>query len=83
MSIGKLSFVSIDVLWRLKYPYCKLTLNTPIRFRIDGKFEAKLGETEIFFVNKPAMVLTLEELKERFPKIYDEVYESGFVKSVG
>ncbi len=72
--VGELEAVEIDKLWKLQYPYCKLTLSNPIRFRIDGRMDHKMGETEIFFVNKPEMVLHMSELQQRNPKIHEEAH---------
>lgn len=67
--VGKLISVDIDTLWRAKFPYCKLTVQNPVRYRTDGKFECKMGDTELFFVNKPDMVMNMAELNTRFPKV--------------
>ncbi len=74
--IGKLATVDIDKLWRSNVPYCRLLVNDSIRFRLDGKLEAKLGNEEVFFVNKPQMVMTLDEMEQRFPKVHDEFYRN-------
>ena len=68
--IGKLTGADIDTLWRQKFPYCRLTLQRPIRYRMDGRFECRMGDTELFFVNKPEMVMSLTEMNSRFPKIH-------------
>lgn len=70
---GKLTAVDIDTLWRLKYPYCKLTMRRPVRYRRDGRLDCRLGDEELFFVNKPSMVLTMPELSATFPKIHMDV----------
>ncbi len=74
--IGKLASVDIDKLWRSNVPYCRLLVNDAIRFRPDGKMEAKLGAEEVFFVNKPQMVLTVDEMEKSHPKIHDEFYKN-------
>lgn len=74
--IGRLSVADIDKLWRSNVPYCRLLVNDSIRFRLDGKLEAKLGAEEVFFVNKPQMVMTLDEMEQRFPRIHDEFYRN-------
>lgn len=74
--IGRLSVADIDKLWRSNVPYCRLLVNDSIRFRLDGKLEAKLGSEEVFFVNKPQMVMTLDEMEQRFPKVHDEFYRN-------
>ncbi len=72
--VGELSAVDIDKIGQLNYPYCKLTLNNPCRFRIDGRMDHKMGETEIFFVNKPEMVMNMAELGQTHPKIHEEAH---------
>ena len=72
--VGELEAVEIDKLWKINYPYFKLTLNNPCRFRIDGRMDHKMGETEIFFVNKPEMVMNMAELGQRHPKIHEEAH---------
>ncbi len=74
--IGKLASVDIDKLWRSNVPYCRLLVNDSLRFRLDGKLEAKLGSEEVFFVNKPQMVMTLDEMEKTHPKIHDEFYKN-------
>ncbi|MHA2338745.1 MAG: hypothetical protein ACXACX_15665 [Candidatus Hodarchaeales archaeon] len=70
--VGKLENVELDRLWRLKFPYCKLVLRNAVKFNRDGNFN-KMDDTELMFVNKPKMVLDLAELKEKYPKVFDEV----------
>ncbi len=67
--VGKLIAVDIDTLWRAKFPYCRLTIENPVRYRPDGNFECKMGDTELFFVNKPDMVMNMNELNTRFPGV--------------
>jgi hypothetical protein len=70
--VGELTAVDIDMLWRPRYPYCRLTLRRPIRYKLDGKFECNLGELEFFFVSKAQMIMKMNELASRFPAIYEE-----------
>ncbi len=74
--IGRLAAVDIDKLWKSNVPYCRLLVNDSLRFRLDGKMEAKLGSEEVFFVNKPQMVMTVDEMEQRFPKVHDEFYRN-------
>ncbi|MFQ6010428.1 MAG: hypothetical protein ACE5J7_04910 [Candidatus Aenigmatarchaeota archaeon] len=71
--VGNLLNVEIDRLWRLKYPYVKLTLSNPVRFRMSGAMDFKMGEEEMLFINKPGMIMGKEELSNKFPQIYREV----------
>ena len=72
--IGKLDDVMLDKLFRLKYPFCKLTLSRAKRFSIDGKFESS-GETDqVCFINKPQMLLDLDELSRKFPNLHKDIH---------
>ena len=73
--VGRLMAIDIERLWRFNYPYCKLTLRNPQRFRSNGKFECKMSEIELFFINKPKMLLSLMELSERHPEIYTNIHK--------
>lgn len=70
--VGRLENVELDRLWRLKFPYCKLVLRNVVKFNKNGNFN-KMDDTELMFVNKPKMVLDLAELKEKYPKVFEEV----------
>ncbi|MBU5575067.1 MAG: hypothetical protein QXF15_00880 [Candidatus Aenigmatarchaeota archaeon] len=76
--VGKLINVELDKLWQFQYPYCKLQLSNPLRFRLDGLLQYKMGDFEVFFVNKPEMVMDISELSQRFPKIYENIQK--FIK---
>jgi hypothetical protein len=71
--IGKLDRIDIDSLWKMNCPYCKLTVKNALRYKIDGNFQQKMEDLNIFFVNKPEMVMSVEEFSKRFPKVYTEV----------
>jgi hypothetical protein len=71
--VGKLEDVDIDTLWSKKFPYCRLLLKGPIRFRTSGEFECKLGEQELFFVNSPDKIMSLDELSIKYPVIAEDV----------
>lgn len=71
--VGRLIGIDIERLWRFNYPYCKLTLRNPQRYRSNGNFECKMSDIELFFINKPKMLLSLEELSDRHPIIYKEI----------
>lgn len=70
--VGKLVAADIDTLWRARFPYCRLTLERPMRYRTDGHFECRMGDTELFFVNKPDMIMTMIELNNRFPNVHGD-----------
>jgi len=72
--IGKLEEVSLDKLFRVKYPFCKLTLSRARKYRTDGKFESKIEIDQVCFINKPQMVLDMDELSQRFPEIHGDIH---------
>ena len=65
--------VSIDKLFKLKYPFCKLIVSDVKKYSLDEKLETKIDE-QILFVNKPEMILDMKELSAKFPSIYQDVY---------
>jgi len=70
---GILEDVMIDRLFRLKYPFCKLTLRKAKRYNIDEKLETKIDE-QVCFINKPQMILDMQELSTKFPNIHEDVF---------
>ena len=72
--VGRLEDVGVDKLWRLKYPFCKLTLSKPEKYNMDGKLESKLGDEQVCFISKPQMIMDIDELSERYPEIHEEVH---------
>ena len=70
---GLLEDVMIDKLFRLKYPFCKLTISKAKRYSINEKLEAKLDE-QVCFINKPQMILDMQELSSKFPNIHEDVF---------
>ena len=71
--IGILEDVTIDKLFRLKYPFCKLTISKVKKYDINEKLEAK-EEEQVCFVNKPQMILDMKELSTKFPEIFEDVH---------
>jgi len=71
--IGILEDVMVDKLFRLKYPFCKLTISKVKRYGVNEKLESKEDE-QICFVNKPQMILDMKELSAKFPEIYEDVH---------
>jgi len=72
--VGRLEDVGVDKLWRLQYPFLKLTLSKPAKYDVDGKLESKLGDEQVCFVSKPQMIMDIDELSERFPEIHEDVH---------
>jgi hypothetical protein len=72
--IGKLEDVMIDKLFRLKYPFCKLTLSKAKRYGINGKIESALESEQVCFVSRPQMILDMDELSKRFPEIHADIH---------
>lgn len=70
---GLLEDVMIDRLFRLKYPFCKLTLSKAKRYNMDEKLETKVDE-QVCFVNKPQMILDMQELSTKFPNIHEDIH---------
>jgi len=71
--VGTLEDVSIDKLFKLKYPFCKLIVNNVKKYALNEKLETKIDE-QILFVNKPEMILDMKELSSKFPNIYQDVF---------
>ncbi len=65
--------VSIDKLFKLKYPFCKIMVTDVKKYSMDEKLETKIDE-QVLFVNKPEMILDIKELSSRFPEIYQDVH---------
>lgn len=71
--IGLLEDVVIDKLFRVKYPFCKLTLSKVKKYNINEKLEAN-SEEQVCFVNKPQMILDMQELSSKFPNIHEDIH---------
>ena len=72
--VGKLDDVTLDKLFKSNYPFCKLTLTKAKKYNVDGKLEKKIEGEQICFVNKPQMILDIDELAKRFPEIHADVH---------
>ena len=72
--VGRLEDVSLDKLFRLKYPFCKLTLTNTKKYNPNQKLEKKIEGEQIAFVNKPQMVLDMDELSRRYPEIHGDTH---------
>jgi hypothetical protein len=72
--IGRLEDVSLDKLFRLQYPFCKLTLSRAKKYRTDGKFESRSEGDQVAFVNKPRMIMDMTELSTKFPEIHEDTH---------
>ena len=71
--VGKLEDVTLDKLFRSNYPFCKLTLLNAKKYNAEGKFEKQMDE-QICFVNKPQMIMDMDELSTRFPEIHADIH---------
>lgn len=71
--VGTIDEVSIDKLFKLKYPFCKVIMTNIKKYDMTEKLETKVDE-QILFVNKPEMILDLKELSARYPNIYEDVH---------
>jgi hypothetical protein len=72
--VGRLDDVTLDKLFRLKYPFCKLTLTSAKKYSIEGKLEKQIEGEQICFVNKPQMILDMDELSKKFPEIHEDIH---------
>ena len=72
--IGKLEDVSMDRLFRIQHPFVKLTLKNAKKYRTDGKIESCVQMDQIAFVNKPQMVMDMQELSSKFPEIHADTH---------
>jgi hypothetical protein len=71
--VGVLEDVMIDRLFRVKYPFIKLTLEKVKKYDAKEKLITKMDE-QIFFINKPKMIMDIREISERFPNIYEDFH---------
>ena len=72
--IGRLEDVSLDKLFRIQYPFVKLTLTKAKKYKGDGKPEASAQGDQIAFVNKPQMIMDMQELSSKFPEIHADTH---------
>lgn len=72
--VGKLEDVSLDKLFRLKYPFCKLMLTNARKYSSNQKLEKKIDGEQIAFVNKPQMVMDMDELSKKYPEIHGDIH---------
>jgi hypothetical protein len=72
--IGRLEDVSMDKLFRIEYPFIKLTISKAKKYRTDGKPESSIHTDQIAFVNKPQMVMDMQELSTKFPEIHADTH---------
>ncbi len=71
--VGKLEGVMLDKLFRVKYPFCKLTIARAKRLSIDRKFESRSDSDQVCFINKPGMIMNMGEFSQRFPKFHEDI----------
>ncbi|MFH1473577.1 MAG: hypothetical protein ABIE55_01655 [Candidatus Aenigmatarchaeota archaeon] len=72
--VGRLEDVSLDKLFRIQYPFCKLTLSMSKKYRIDEKLDKSSAGDQIAFVNKPRMIMDMTELSTKFPRIHEDTH---------
>ena len=72
--IGILDDVTLDKLFKLQYPFCKLTISKYKKYNQEGRLEKQEEGEQICFVNKPQMILDMQELSSRFPEIYEDIH---------
>ena len=72
--VGKLEDVSLDKLFRIQYPFVKLTMNKAKKYRTDGKLDSSGQGDQVAFVNKPQMIMDMQELSSKFPEIHADTH---------
>ena len=72
--VGKIEDVTLDKLFKLKYPFCKVTLVKAKKYNPEGKLEKQIEGEQICFVNKPQMILEMEELSKKYPEIFQDTH---------
>jgi hypothetical protein len=72
--VGRLEDVSLDKLFRIQYPFCKLTLSNSKKYRTDEKIDIPSMGDQIAFVNKPQMIMDMTELSTKFPQIHEDTH---------
>ncbi len=72
--VGKLTAAEIDKLGPGHHASCKLTLTKIKKYALTSNFKFRDEEMGLFFVNKPEMILTMEELETKYPQIFEEIH---------
>lgn len=72
--IGRLDAADLDKMGPTHFPSCKLSVTKPKRYSIENTFQFKIEDQGIYFVNKPEMIMNLEEIAEKYPEIFREVH---------
>ncbi|MFH1229281.1 MAG: hypothetical protein V1678_02555 [Candidatus Aenigmatarchaeota archaeon] len=72
--VGKLEEVSLDNLFRANYPFVKLTFSKTRKYNNLQKLEKALDEEQVCFVNKPQMILDIDELAKKYPSIHEDTH---------
>ncbi|MBU3896971.1 MAG: hypothetical protein KJ697_03515 [Nanoarchaeota archaeon] len=72
--VGKLQSADIDKMGATNYPACKLTVFKPKRYSIGNTFQFNMEDQGIYFVNKPEMIMTLDEISDKYPEIFREIH---------
>jgi len=72
--VGKLNDVTLDKLFKSNYPFCKLTMSKAKKYNAGGKIEKQIEGEHICFVNKPQMILDMDDLAKKFPEIHEDTH---------
>lgn len=72
--IGRLESADLDKLGPTHFPSCKLNIFKPKRYSIGNTFQFNMEDQGIYFVNKPEMIMTLEEISDKYPEIFREIH---------
>ena len=71
--VGVLEDVMIDKLFNVQYPFIKLTLQKIKKYDAKEKLVTKIDE-QIFFINKPQMIMDVREFEKKYPNIYQDFH---------
>jgi hypothetical protein len=71
--LGVLQDVMLDKLFRVQYPFVKLTLEKVKKYDARQKLVNKMDE-QIFFINKPQMIMDVKEIADKFPEVYQDFH---------
>jgi len=72
--VGKLEAAEIDKLAPGHHAACKLTMTKINKYGTGSKYQTRTDDMGVFFVNKPNMIMTMEELESNNPDIFEEVH---------
>ena len=72
--VGKLQGAEIDKLAPGHHAACKLTMTKVKKYSTTSRFQSRTDDMGVFFVNKPEMIMTMNELEAKYPEIFEEAH---------